>query len=491
MKIKIKTKNIIAIEILSNYIKIASGRTNFSTTELTNIFVKNVGGMSDNNIAEIIKEYIDKLNLKPQTVLVILPSNLAITKNIEVPSVDAGEIKEIVNLQAYRHTPFSKEDVIVDYINLGTYKNTYTKILLVIVTKQTVKRYFSILERAYIDLENVFFAPEVVSLAIFKLFKIDTDSPIILVNIDEITTDFLIIFKEKVIFNRSIPIGAINFLLEKEKNILRFAEEVKKSIEAYQLEDIEKIPQLLFLTGANEMLDDANKILETTLHIPIKKILNFENILINKEVEDIISSNKKISFLNIVSSLVVFDKVKVNIIPEEVKLKKIFEKRSKELIKTGIYLTISFVLFFCILLLKIYFKTLYLKNIKNEYQKLSSESEKLQKDYERIVFVKNYISNRGLSLEVLMELYNIIPQEVELSDIRLDAQKRLSLRGSADSMSMVFSFAEKLNKSKFFKDTKTRYTSKRKDSTGIEVTDFEIVCIIGEKRNNYAKENKY
>jgi len=481
MRVKIKTKNIIVIEILGNYIKILVGINNFSNFQITNIFVKNIGGLSDNSISDIIKEYIDRLNLKNKIVLVVLPSSLSITKNIEVPSIDPYEIKEIVNLQAYRHTPFSKEEVIVDYIDLGTYKNSYTKILLIIVNKQVVKRYFSILEKAYIDLENVFFAPEVVAFSLFKLFNIeDKNFPVILVNIDEITTDFFIILKEKIIFNRNIPIGSINLLLDKEKNILTMTEEIKRSLEAYQLEDIDKIPQLLFLTGASEAVNYVYNTLETTIHIPTKKILNFENISIAKEVEDTIYSNKKISFLNLISSLFAFGKNKINLIPEEIKLKKIFEERSKELIKTGIYLTISFVLFFCILLLKIYFNTLYLKNIKNEHQKLSSEAEKLQKDYEKIVFVRNYISNRGVPLEILIELYNIIPSEVELSEIRLDEKKRLSLKGSADSMSVVFLFAERLNKSKFFKDTKTRYTSKRKDVAG-EVTDFEIVCFINDK----------
>ena len=482
MKIKIKTKNIIVIEILGNYIKILFGSINFSNFQINNIFVKNIGGLSDNNIADIIKEYIDRLNLKDKIVLVVLPSSLSITKNIEVPSIDPYEIREIVNLQAYRHTPLSKEEVIVDYINLGIYKNVYTKILLIIVNKQIVKRYFNILEKAYIDLENVLFAPEVVSLSLFKLFNIEGgDFPIILVNIDEIITDFFVILKEKVIFNRSIPIGSVNFLLKKEKANLRLTEEIKKSLEAYQFEEINKIPQLLFLTGAEEVLDYVCTTLETTLHIPIRKILKFENILINKEVENVISSSKKVSFLNLISSFVAFGKNKINLIPEEIKLKKVFEERSKELIKTGIHLTISFVLFFCILFLKIYFKTLYLRKIKNEYQKISFDSEKLQKDYEKITFVKSYISNRGVSLEALMELYNILPPEVELSDIRLDEQRRLSLRGSADSMSSVFLFAERLNKSKFFKDTKTKYTSKRKDIVG-EVTDFEIVCMIEDKR---------
>ena len=44
-------------------------------------------------------------------------------------------------------------------------------------------------------------------------------------------------------------------------------------------------------------------------------------------------------------------------------------------------------------------------------------------------------------------------------------------------MSIVFAFVDSLEKSSYFKDVKTRYTTKRKDGTR-DVTDFEINCLL-------------
>jgi hypothetical protein len=49
-------------------------------------------------------------------------------------------------------------------------------------------------------------------------------------------------------------------------------------------------------------------------------------------------------------------------------------------------------------------------------------------------------------------------------------------------MSVVFSFVDSMEKSKIFKDVKTKYTSKRKDGTK-DVADFEITCAF-EKDSN-------
>ena len=79
----------------------------------------------------------------------IVSASLAITKNIEIPSCDHAEIREIISLQSRAGTPpYSREEIIVDYVDLGAYKNSYTKILLVIVARNIVKRHYETLSKA-------------------------------------------------------------------------------------------------------------------------------------------------------------------------------------------------------------------------------------------------------------------------------------------------------------------------------------------------------
>ena len=190
-----------------------------------------------------------------------------------------------------------------------------------------------------------------------------------------------------------------------------------------------------------------------------------------------LSAAKRVSFLNVIAGLFFSDELKVDLVPEEVRLGRALEERAGELIKIGIFVLAVFVLVFFIMLSNIFFKSVYLKNLDERYTPMIGESRKLEKDYTRISTIRHYLENRGYSLEVLTELYRLTPLEIALGDIRLDEQRKFSIKGTAEAMSVVFSFVDSMEKSRYFKDVKTKYTTKRKDGLK-EFTDFEITAAI-------------
>ncbi|MDD5584195.1 MAG: pilus assembly protein PilM [Candidatus Omnitrophica bacterium] len=474
-------KELVGIDISGNHLKLSHLRYSPYKVEVLSLVSRAISGLSDVDISKTINAAFHTLRARRPTIIVTMPSSLIITKNIEIPSSNPKEIREIINLQAGRHTPYSREEIIVDYIDLGTYKHSYTKILLVIVARNTIKRSSDILERAGLRLERVFFAADGMARSSAKLFKIDAeDSPVNIIHIDEGSSDFMVVVKNRILFVRSIPIGTQHLLFEKEKYLIRFSEEVKKSLEAYQSEDIDKSPTTLILTGATEELNDLETTLNNTLHFPVKNISYTRNLSISPEALGLISSEKRVSFLNVIAPLAVFDEMKVDLIPDEIKLRKSFEEKGRELIKTGILVMAIFVLIFSILISKIYFKSLYLKNLKSKYATLEADAKKLEKDFTRVSLARSYLANRGTSLEALAELYSIAPLDIELNNVRLDDKGRFTVRGTAENMSTVFSFVESMEKAKCFKDVKTKYTSKRKENLK-DVTDFEIVSVINKE----------
>ncbi len=481
--ISVGAREFVGLDFSSNNLKVAHVRDSLNKRELVNVLSRNISGLNDDDLSGVIRASFGELKAKNPSIINIIPAHMVITKNIEIPSTDDKEIREIINLQAGRHTPYSREEIIVDYINIGTYKHSYSKILLVIIARNVVKRQYDILGKAGLKLERVLLAQESLSWSVPKILKIETqDSPASIVHIDEGFTDFSIVFKNKVLFIRSIPIGTQHLTAEKEKYQIRFLEEVKHSLEAYQNEDIEKSPNLLVLTGAIEELNDLEATLTNNLHLPVKVMPYFRNLTILDAALKAASAVKHLSFLNVIAPLLVWEEMKVDFIPEEIKLKKSLEERGKDLIKTGIFILTLFVLLFFILGAKIYFKSAYLKNLKAGYPTLNQEAQKLEKDYSRVGLVRNYLASRGYSLEVLTQLYNLLPLDLELTDIRFDEQGKFSIRGTADIMSSVFSFVDNMGKSKYFKDVKTKYTTKRKDGLK-DVTDFEIGALLNKEVN--------
>ncbi|MCM8787281.1 MAG: pilus assembly protein PilM [Candidatus Omnitrophica bacterium] len=477
---------IVGIEFGHNILKISFLKSSNAKKEIIKLASANIAGLSDDNISKILNSSLYSVNFKKPIIVDVITPNLTITKNIEIPSTNPDEIRQIINLQAARHTPYSKDEIIVDYIELGVYKQSYTKILLIIVSKNIIKKHFEIIEKSGFNLDGVCFSPEgIVTLLGEELSKTEDQQSYILLNVDDAFTDFVIIFRNKPIFVRNIPLGSQIFLIDKEQNLGRFIEEIKKSLDAYQIEEIEKIPKQLLLVEGGLILKELQTLLSSNLPFSI----NFFNYLklfsLNADVSKTISTFNKVSFLNVIATTASFGKVKVNILPEEIKLKKAFEEKSRELIKSGIFLILAFVLSFSVMITKIYFKSIYLQKLKNLHLNVSSEAKKLESDYTKVNFIRNYITNRGYSLEVLAEIYNSLPQEVELSGIRLEKEGRLVIQGTADTMSTVFLFVDRLNKVKYFKEVRTKYTSKRKEGTS-DVTDFEINTQV--KKEDIMKE---
>ena len=471
----------VGIDLSGNNLKLAHIRISANKSEIANLVSQNITGLSDDDISRVISSSFSEIKANPAAIMNVVSSNISITKNIEIPSIDPQEIREIINLQAGRHTPYSREEVIADYISIGTYKRNYTKILLVIVARSAIKRQVDILNKAGLRLEKVFFAPEGIAWFIHKILKLETqDFPATVVHIDEGLTDFSIVFRDRAIFSRAIPIGAQNLIIEKDKYELRFGDEIKRSLEGYYNEDIEKAPNMLVLTGAVEELNYLRSDLEGVLNLPVKVMPYLKNLILSERASRVASTTKRLSFLSVIAPLLAWGELKVDLVPEEIKLRKAVEERGKELVKTGIYILTTLFLLFSIFISKAYFKGLYLKKLNTKYQSLSKEVEQLQSDLNKNLQIKNYLANRGYSLEVLSELYNIIPEDLELNDIKFDEQGKFSVRGIAESMSTVFSFVENMGKSQYFKDVRTKYTTKRKEESR-DVTDFEIGCVLNKK----------
>ena len=474
----IGNRELVGIDFSTNTLKLAHIKISPQKKEVVNLLSRNIGGLSDEDIPKLLLASFNELKSKSPHIMNIIPSHLVITKNIEIPSTDPEEIREIISLQAGRHTPYSREEIIVDYIDIGTFKYSYTKVLLVIVTRNVVKRQFEILDKAGIKLDKTLFAPEALAWSASRMLRLETQGlPVNVIHIDESFTDFTIIFRNKVVFIRSIPIGAQHIIDEREKYQMKFAEELKKSLESYQSEDIERMPNMLILTGATEEMGNLSNILNDILHLPVRLVSYSGNASISERALKVISEAKQLSFLNLIAPLLDWQELKVDLIPEEIKLKKSLQERGKDLVKTGIFVLAAFVLIFFILISKIYFKNAYLKNLNTRYQALSLEAQKLDKDFSKISLIRNYLSNRGYSLEVLVELYNLAPLELELNDIRFDIQGKFNIRGTAESMSTVYSFVDNMEKSKYFKAVKIKYTTNRKDGKR-DVTDFEIACLL-------------
>jgi len=478
MLIKRPKKELVVAALSANSLKIGCLRAVGQKKELQSLFYKDITGVPEADVAKAMQDAVAAMKLKDPQFIAVIPSQVVITKNIEVPSTNSREIKEIISLQAGRHTPYAREEVIADHIDIGVYKKNYTKILMVIVTSKVIKKQLELFGKAGLRVEKIFFAPEVTAWAVNRLLRLDTGAaPAAFLFVDRDSCDFSVVYKAKAVFVRAIPLGAAALEKEPEKYHPKLCEEVKKSFEAYQAEDIERSPRSLYLIGAVDKLGGVCDSLQDLLKITIKPAPYMKNIALSREVIEYLSDDKGVSFFDIVSSLSGSEEARVNLIPEEVKFKQALQKRAQDLLWMGVLFLAIFVLGFFMLLSNIYFKTSHVRILDEKLAKLDAQTSELEADFSKITLMREYFSGQGYALDVVGDLIDQVPPAVELNEIRYDGKGTLSVKGIADSMSAVFGFVDNLSKAAYFKEVKTRYTTKRKEA-GQDVVDFEITSVL-------------
>lgn len=478
---KKSSQDFIGVDLNEDHIKLAHLHITSLKREVVHLVSQEVRGMTDDDVTEFVQKTISSLRLKNPRVFLTVPLGVVITRTIEIPSQDPEEIREIVNLQASRHTPYSRAEIIIDMMSLGIVRESYTKVLLVIVPKDAVVRQIQILEKAGLNLEKVFFSPEGICQACSKILAVESSDAVTgIIHMDAGFTTFEVVQRNKILFLRGISIGANQLLDEKEVYVDRFVEELQKSLESYVSDELGPMPSTLLLTGVVSEVTELDDLFNETLHIPLKHQAYFNYFSISSAAKQVAAAAKRVSFFNVIAPLLLYDRMKLDLVSDERKLKIHLEERGRQMVKTGALSLTLLTLVFALLVSKVYFKSAYLHKLMDRYDPVRRDAHALEEAYGKTQAVKDYLATRGESLDTLTELYDTLPLEVKLSEIKYEDGEKFLVKGTSATMGAVFNFVSNLEKSDRFTGVKTKYVNSRNDN-GVDVADFEIDALIQHK----------
>lgn len=479
-------KKYLTISINDGLIKLAQGSSSGNLEKVARAaFTTTPGG---DEAAKTLKSLLTSFNRK-LPVLCVVPANAATAKNIEVPSSDPEEIKSIINLQASRHTPYSREEVLISYINLGLNAANNTRLLLVIVHRDVVKERISILERSGLDVDKVLFVPEAQARFYARALNLKRDAPACgIIDFSLNATNFIVISKASLLFVRSIPIG-IKSLVQGADAPAKLQEEIKKSMDAFMQEDGNEAPVSYVVTTSQDAVNAVLPVLKEGLKIEFQ-VKAFSNFIKGPSgvVKKLQSDYGDDSFLDVIAPLSSAAKSEINLMPDEMVLKKTVDRQSKEAIKTGIAAVIIMVLVIAMIMSNLYFKDTFLnKKLREQFAPQKAQVQKLEEQMNKAKLVRGYIQGRMVSLDVIHELYTITPHSIYLNNIVMDEDGTITIDGISDSMSQVFSYVKSLDDSTMFKEAKTKSTSTKKDN-GKDVAAFEIEFKLNTQTSLTTKE---
>ncbi len=492
-------KRYLSIFIHETTIKVAQVKTSGAVEKVVRA---TAAGTSADDLAKSLKSALTGFNRKAPVVCVI-PASAATSKSIEVPSTDPKEIRSIINLQASRHTPYSREEVLIGHINLGA-TSVGTKILLVIAHRHPVRDRLMVLEKCGLTCEKVLFAPEGIGRLYAKGLNLKNEQ-VGLVDFTVNAVSFLVVGRSSVVFSRSVPMG-IKQLMEPSAaargavpaagatapaadsdGAVRMMEELGKSLAAYQSEDTEAVDSCVVTTdnGAiKKILGELQTVLKVQTrvspYVALIKAGAVKGKLQNDYADD--------SFLEVIAPVATLAKAEVNLMPEEMIVKRSVEQQSVEATKTCIGALLIMLLVGGVIMSKIYFKDVYLnKNLRERYAAQKQEVQKLQDRMAKTKIIRDYLQERMVSLDLFQELYRVTPTEIYLTSITLEEDGAIAVAGVAQTMSQVFTYVKKLDDSPMFDNPKTKSTATKKDA-GKDVAVFEVTLKLNDGSGEKPKE---
>ena len=471
--------NFLTIEIGEEELKVALVKPEAEDLSVLDLAVADISGMTDEDISGKLRGIISGMKgTKKSNVISVLPSDLAIFKNIEIPSVDDKEINSIIDLQASRHTPYSREEVILDYLVLGKAHESYTKTLLVIVKRDVAARRYDIILNAGIKSQQTMLSAELLA-KFFYLSRYDgaPAKPVAVVNIDTTHTDFVIEHGGDSIYIRSFPVGSKKVKTDPENTKKQFIEELKRSWESYQAENIDILPEKIYLTGLVGGISGSENAIQELIGVNCEILPEYNILKIDQSSLPRKNVDVEVSLLSVIVPPGVIDSVQLDLVPEDVKGRKQLKKKAREMTRISIMAMATLVVFCMIFIVNMFCKKLYLHKMTSGYTKEVEEAGRLKAISEKTDTIDIFVEKKGGMLFIVTELFNALPLEVYLNGVILRDDKTVSFTGTTDNMSRVFSLVTSLENNKLFSNVKVDSTRSRRVNEK-EVSDFGLTLSI-------------
>ncbi len=464
--------SITAIEIGPCWLKVAQVERGSKAPQTIQLWAKEFPSSSDGEISQAIKNLFRDLRLNPNHLVSSIPRESVTIRYLSLPSTKEAELREMVGFQASRQVPFNPEDLVYDYNVIGSPQEGYSWVMLAIAQKERVKRCLKLLQDAGLEPERIGLSAEALLdfyLAYKKSRNQAEDGCIALIDVDLSSTSLELIEEGKLLYTRSIPLGIYHLLQgKKSESLSELLKEIGLSLRAYQKEKRGEKPEKLVL-GKSPLLPQLKRELKKEIGLPVEVIDPF------KEVGGEIPKawSQKISPLSVLGLAVGHPGKTMDLLPQEVKEKRRVQIKKRELIRMGLTLSLTV----AVSLALFYHNTLeqnsYLNYLTSQVELTQPLARRVELMKERVDLFQNQMDRRGSVLDVLRELYRIIPHSISLRTFIYEKNRSVTLKGSAKALSDCFELIPKLEASPLFTGVTVKYASKRKMGKG-ELTDFQI-----------------
>jgi len=425
--------------------------------------------------SRFLLDCIRKFKIKKRRALIVLPTSVFICKNMDMPSDNRDEIAKIIELQAGRFTPYSADEIVIDYQCHVVKDQHYTHVLLFIVHRQVVDRYVRILQGAGLELAGIRAGAEALAGRIRSLgYAALTPGALGLLHVSSEGSNFLIFDQGHVVFVRSFPTTLQDLDGERESAREEFSSELAKSLSAYQDVGFGRPLAKLLISGNSPEIKGLSERLGVKDAVPEMQLFDgFQNVKLAAAVQDKLKKAVFVDFNDLVAAGAEYSVLRLDFTPREIRAKQKIRQESRDLAATAVLVMTVVLLISFYFFGKIHFKTLVVEKLDEVNASTFEEARYLERVSTKSRAIRNLLEGRGKGLYVFNKISELFGEEIYLREFTYDLEGNLVIKGTANSMSQIFAFVKVLEESTYFESVKTNETQSRREGKK-EVADFDI-----------------
>lgn len=367
----------------------------------------------------------------------VIPRNKVALRFVELPSVDFFDIKGMVELQAIKEFPYSKQRLIISFRNLGSYKKGFSYILLVVAKKQQIEE---IIAEKKTRPDSVRLETELLYLYLLTRGIIKHNKVSLVINIEAEYPEIMILDGIKPVFSRGLS-SPEGWLGETNRSLLSYKRD-KGSKDA---------EELIVMHGSKLDRGNIESEIKAVFSIPVN-FYEYRRVLKSPGAP-----------------------LEINLLPGEY----IDKRLNTENIKQAFAMCFLLLVAVGVIASLFVFKT---REKSREILMLSEKTDKMRKDMNQLNgflkktgLLKYQKKEGGRIVDILKEFYRLVPDDIFLKGFDYDGKNIIYCKGMVRETPSVFNFIKVLEKSKYFKKVEVRYTTK-KEIENQKFTDFNIAC---------------
>lgn len=375
--------------------------------------------------------------------IIVIPRHSVIVRFIDIPSMDEAEIRRMVEFQAIKEIPYPKEEMIFGCRNLGSYRDGFSSLMLVVAKREMIERVMRENDLKGLKVEGIRLHSELLYLFLLKKQVLKQDKANLIIHIGRDESEIMIADKTRPVFSRGF------------KNSDRFFEEIDRSIHVYKRDKLN--PEIENIVIAHPSDVDIKTIRPHTkehFSIPVD---------FHEYADDLTDAGLS---------------AEIDLLPQEFTDKNTKQQKRQGLIITYSLIGFIIILFFASVFFKIHEKNKLLGMLSARVEEIQSRTGDLDELLKKITIAKKHRDEGSFIIDILKESRNLIPADISLTGMSYDGKKAITYKGISKDTSNVFSFVKKLEKSELFNSVEIKHTTKKRVK-GKEITDFNIQCRLG------------